>query len=33
MDTIIPEPLGGAHSDPLSAFPLIKQTIMDTYQQ
>lgn len=33
MDDIIPEPLGGAHSDPLSTFPYIKQTLLATYAQ
>jgi acetyl-CoA carboxylase alpha subunit len=33
MDEIIPEPLGGAHSDPMAAFPAIKEAIMNTYHQ
>ncbi|GBF91106.1 acetyl-coenzyme A carboxylase carboxyl transferase subunit, chloroplastic-like [Raphidocelis subcapitata] len=33
MDTIIPEPLGGAHSDPVAAFPAIKDAIMATYRE
>ncbi|KAI8471990.1 MAG: acetyl-CoA carboxylase [Monoraphidium minutum] len=33
MDTIVPEPLGGAHSDPVSAFPAMKAAIMDTYRE
>lgn len=33
MDTIIPEPLGGAHADPAAAFPNIKATIMATYKE
>ncbi len=33
MDEIIPEPLGGAHSDPMAAFPAIKDAIMSTYHQ
>ena len=33
MDEIIPEPLGGAHSDPMAAFPAIKDAIMNTYHQ
>jgi len=33
MDTIIPEPLGGAHSDPVAAFPAIKTAIMDTFAE
>ena len=31
MDTVIEEPLGGAHSDPMGAFPAIKQAIMHVY--
>jgi acetyl-CoA carboxylase carboxyl transferase subunit alpha len=31
MDTIIEEPLGGAHSDPMGAFPAIKKALMDVY--
>ena len=33
MDEIIPEPLGGAHSDPMAAFPAIKDAIINTYHQ
>ena len=33
MDEIIPEPLGGAHSDPMAAFPAVKDAIMRTYHQ
>eukprot|EP00879_Flechtneria_rotunda_P014922 GHRR01015592.1.p1 GENE.GHRR01015592.1~~GHRR01015592.1.p1 ORF type:complete len:330 (+),score=131.53 GHRR01015592.1:399-1388(+) len=33
MDEIIPEPLGGAHSDPVAAFPAIKESIMTTFRQ
>ena len=33
MDEIIPEPLGGAHSDPMGAFPAIKEAIMRNYHQ
>lgn len=33
MDTIVPEPLGGAHADPVSAFPYIKKALLDTYAQ
>jgi acetyl-CoA carboxylase carboxyl transferase subunit alpha len=33
MDTIVPEPLGGAHSDPAAAFPMIKETILKTYAE
>ena len=32
MDTVVPEPLGGAHADPVGAFPYIKQTLLDTYE-
>jgi acetyl-CoA carboxylase carboxyl transferase subunit alpha len=32
MDTVIEEPLGGAHSDPMGAFPAIKKAIMDVYK-
>ncbi len=31
MDTIIKEPLGGAHADPMGAFPAVKAAIMDVY--
>ncbi|KAJ9533320.1 hypothetical protein QJQ45_026368 [Haematococcus lacustris] len=33
MDEIVPEALGGAHSDPLACFPIIKQYILDTYNR
>ena len=33
MDYIVPEPLGGAHSDPMGTFPAIKKQILDVYQQ
>lgn len=33
MDEIIPEPLGGAHSDPMGAFPAIKEAIMRNYHK
>lgn len=33
MDVIVPEPLGGAHSDPVSAFPAIKDAIMGTFRE
>jgi len=33
MDTIVPEPVGGAHSDPASAFPLIKKQLLATYHE
>ena len=32
MDDVIPEPLGGAHSDPMGCFPAIKDAIMDIYK-
>jgi acetyl-CoA carboxylase carboxyl transferase subunit alpha len=32
MDEVIPEPLGGAHSDPVAAFPAIKGAIMNTFR-
>jgi acetyl-CoA carboxylase alpha subunit len=32
MDEVIPEPLGGAHSDPVAAFPSIKAAIMGTFR-
>lgn len=31
MDDVIPEPLGGAHSDPMGCFPAIKEGIMNIY--
>lgn len=31
MDEIVPEPLGGAHADPVSAFPMIKESILKVY--
>ena len=33
MDTIVPEPLGGAHSDPVAAFPAIKDAIMGAFRE
>ena len=33
MDTIIPEPLGGAHGNPVEAFPHIKDAIMNTFSE
>lgn len=33
MDEKIPEPLGGAHTDPMSAFPHIKEAIMRNYRR
>ena len=32
MDESIPEPLGAAHSDPMAAFPAIKEAIMRNYR-
>lgn len=32
MDTIVPEPYGGAHSDPVAAFPAIKDAIMTNFR-
>lgn len=32
MDEVIPEPLGGAHSDPVAAFPAIKAAILSTFR-
>lgn len=28
VDEIVPEPLGGAHSDPMGAFPAVKEAVM-----
>lgn len=33
MDEIVPEPLGGAHSDPVSTFPMIKEHLLRTYEK
>jgi acetyl-CoA carboxylase carboxyl transferase subunit alpha len=33
MDESIPEPLGAAHSDPMSAFPAIKESILRNYRR
>ena len=33
MDEAIPEPLGAAHSDPMSAFPAIKEAILRNYRR
>jgi acetyl-CoA carboxylase carboxyl transferase subunit alpha len=33
MDEVIPEPLGAAHTDPMSAFPAVKEAILNTYQR
>lgn len=32
MDEIVPEPLGAAHSDPVAAFPAIRDAILNTYR-
>jgi acetyl-CoA carboxylase carboxyl transferase subunit alpha len=29
MDAIVPEPLGGAHADPVLAFPYIKEALLN----
>lgn len=33
MDEVIPEPLGAAHSDPMAAFPAVKDAIMRNYRR
>jgi acetyl-CoA carboxylase carboxyl transferase subunit alpha len=33
MDEIIPEPLGGSHADPTSAFPMIKESLLRNFEQ
>lgn len=33
MDTIVPEPLGGAHADPVLAFPYIKEALLNVYKE
>jgi len=33
MDAIVPEPLGGAHADPVLAFPYIKEALLSTYKE
>mmetsp|Transcript_31817 Transcript_31817/g.70685 ORF Transcript_31817/g.70685 Transcript_31817/m.70685 type:complete len:500 (-) Transcript_31817:1816-3315(-) len=33
MDEIVPEPLGGAHADPVSAFPYIKQALLNNFEK
>lgn len=33
MDKIVPEPLGGAHADPMAAFPLVRQALMESYRE
>jgi len=31
MDEVVPEPLGAAHSDPMGAFPAVKESILRTW--
>lgn len=31
MDEVIPEPLGGAHGDPMASFPYIKEALLNVY--
>jgi acetyl-CoA carboxylase carboxyl transferase subunit alpha len=31
MDSVIQEPLGGAHRDPMNTFPAVKKAILDNY--
>lgn len=33
MDGVIPEPSGGAHADPMAAFPAIKTAITDLWAE
>jgi acetyl-CoA carboxylase carboxyl transferase subunit alpha len=33
IDQILPEPIGGAHSDPLQAATTLKQTLLDNLDQ
>lgn len=33
MDTIVPEPLGGAHADPMTAFSNIKAAVLSTWDE
>ena len=33
MDKIVPEPLGGAHADPMAAFPLVRRALMESYRE
>jgi acetyl-CoA carboxylase carboxyl transferase subunit alpha len=33
MDKIVPEPLGGAHADPMAAFPMVRQALMESYRE
>ena len=33
MDEIVPEPLGGSHADPTSAFPNIKEALLRNFEQ
>lgn len=33
MDEIVPEPLGGSHSDPASCFPAIKEALLRNFEE
>jgi acetyl-CoA carboxylase carboxyl transferase subunit alpha len=33
MDKIVPEPLGGAHADPMAAFPMVRQALVESYRE
>jgi acetyl-CoA carboxylase carboxyl transferase subunit alpha len=33
MDKIVPEPLGGAHADPMAAFPMVRQALLESYRE
>ncbi len=33
MDDVVPEPLGGAHTDPMASFPLVKEAILKHYAE
>ena len=33
MDEIVPEPLGGAHSDPMSSFTYIKHALLANFNR
>lgn len=32
MDEVVPEPLGGAHRNPMGSFPYIKEALMNVYK-
>ena len=32
MDEIVPEPLGGSHADPATAFPIIKEALLRNFE-